>query len=109
MVDEDVVAFGRFVSFFRSQLPLQAELTFKVIALDPSIEERQRLYQIQPRLLSQEDPEAENFLADVGVRLGLWKDVRFAKVSGVSRLWSTRNPVHTISRMLGMAFKVYCR
>lgn len=72
----DVVAFSRFLALFQSELPLLDSPVFNVIALDPSPEPRQRAHQNEPRPLWGEDREELAFLADLGARLGLWKEVK---------------------------------
>jgi len=76
VTEDDVIAFGRFLSLLRSDLPLLNAPAFSVDAPSPYLEPRQRTYQSQPRLLSAEGEEAIAFLAEVGKRLGLWTHVR---------------------------------
>ena len=81
---EDEVAFGRFVSFLRSELPLPGKPSFVVEAPDPELPPRKREYASPPTYLDTgRDPDLR-YLAEAGKNLGLWDDisVRFNPTSG---------------------------
>lgn len=73
---DEVIAFSKFLSFFRSEFPLLYEPALNVFAIDPSPEPRQRFYNDRPQLLGDGDQEAIAFLAKIGERLGLWKNIK---------------------------------
>ncbi|MCY4263263.1 MAG: AAA family ATPase [Gammaproteobacteria bacterium] len=72
---DDVDAFSRFLTLFRSELPLLAEPAFNVVALDPAIDPRRRVYNDQTPPWAK-DQENLAFLANFGIQIGLWEEVK---------------------------------
>ena len=74
---EEVVEFNKFVNFFRSEMPLPAQPSFRVRALDPDVPPRQRSYNELPEYLSDSSDPA--LIALAGRELGLWDDIALTK------------------------------
>ena len=72
---DDSVAFGKFVSFFRSELPLPGTPSFTVEAADPDLPRRKRMYASPPAHLDAGRGVDLRYVAEVGTRLGLWDDI----------------------------------
>ncbi len=70
---ETIAAFGKFVNFFRSEMPLPAQRSFCVRALEPDAPPRQRSYSKPPGHLSVSLERAR--VARAGKALGLWDDI----------------------------------
>lgn len=70
---EAIVDFGKFVNFFRSDMPLPAQPSFHVRALEPHAPPRLRSYKEAPTHLS--DSSERALIAQVGTALGLWDDI----------------------------------
>ena len=71
----DVAEFGKFLNFFRSEMPLPPRRKFHVEALDPQGYSRQRSYRELP--LQFDNDQEKKMVIDVGIRLGLWDSVEF--------------------------------
>ena len=71
---EDGVAFGKFVSFLRSELPLPSTPSFAVEAPDPALPPRKRVHASLPAYLTSRDADLR-YLAEAGKTLGLWDDI----------------------------------
>jgi len=79
ITSEDIAAFGKFINFFRSEMPLPTCRRFFVEALDPQGISRRRSYEELP-LKMNNDREKES-VSDIGVYLGLWDKVQFRENS----------------------------
>ena len=71
---KEVAEFGKFVNFFRSEMPLPPAHCFNVNALEPRLPDRHRVYRKAPYYLS--DPEERARINLVGTTLGLWEDIK---------------------------------
>ena len=72
----DDVAFGKFVSFLRSELPLPQEPSFVIEAPDPSQQcQRRRQYTSLPAYLDTSRGADLCFATQVGTKLGLWDEI----------------------------------
>ena len=74
----EVVEFGKFVNFFRSEMPLPGAPSFLVKALDPSMPSRRRRYEEAPVYLK--DAADRSRISDVGTTLGLWENIELNDV-----------------------------
>ena len=83
----DDVGFAKFVSFFRSELPLPESPSFAVESLDPSPSlPRKRLYQSLPDYLDPACGADRDYLAEIGKKLKLWDGISHRKASDTSNL-----------------------
>ena len=72
----DDAAFAKFVSFFRSSLPLPKQPMLPVQAFDPAKQEpRKRVYSSLPRYLDPACGANPDALNDIGRNLGLWEAI----------------------------------
>lgn len=69
----EIAQFGKFVNFFRSEMPLPPKRCFRVRALDSNVPPRRRQYQEPPRYLSDATERAQ--INEVGTTLGLWQSI----------------------------------
>ena len=67
--------FAKFVSFFRSGLPLPGNRPFTAITVDPELPPRRREYPSPPPYVAPTDVDSMSFLRSVGKTLELWDDV----------------------------------
>jgi len=81
---EEVVEFNKFVNFFRSEMPLPAQPSFHVSALDPDVLPRQRSYRELPNYLI--DSSERDAIARVGKEIGLWNDIALTKSTSDDRM-----------------------
>jgi len=81
---EEVVEFNKFVNFFRSEMPLPAQPSFHVSALDPDVRPRQRSYRELPNYLI--DSSERDAIARVGKEIGLWNDIALTKSTSDDRM-----------------------
>ena len=72
---KDEVEFGKFVSFFRSELPLPGTPSFAVEAPEPDLPPRKRAYESLPAYLDTGGLRDLSHLAEAGKNLGLWDDI----------------------------------
>ena len=70
---KEIVEFGKFVNFFRSEMPLPEAPSFLVKVLDPSMPPRRRRYGEPPVYLN--DTADRSRISDVGTTLGLWGNI----------------------------------
>ncbi len=73
VASDDIVAFGKFINFFRSEMPLPSRRCFHVEPLDPRVMPRQRIYSEPP--FKVEDDKELALVNDAGTSLGLWDSV----------------------------------
>ena len=74
---ENIVRFGKLISYIRSEFPMPRTRSFPISAPDPVPQfSRQRTYESFPVSSGLSTEEESRFLADVGNRLGLWGDIR---------------------------------
>ena len=81
VAEDDVAAFAKFVSFLRSDLPLQGKAAFNVYPLDPAPGDRERVYGERPPLPDSARGGGTS-LEQLGQRLGLWKRVHVRRLDG---------------------------
>lgn len=74
---KEIVDFGKFVNFFRSEMPLPEQRSFHVKALEPDAPPRQRSYREPPEHLS--DSSERALIAQAGPVLGLWDNIALTK------------------------------
>lgn len=79
--ENEVVAFAKFVSFLRSDLPLQGDAALNVQPLNPAPGARERVYAKRP-VLPEDASSGETFLEQLGQRAGLWQGVHVRRVDG---------------------------
>ena len=85
--DVEFVEFAKFVSFFRSELPLPESPSFAVESLDPSPSlPRKRLYQSLPDYLDSACGADRNYLAEIGKKLKIWDGISHRKASDTNNL-----------------------
>lgn len=73
----EVINFSKFISFVRTELPLQTDPVFDAFASDPvQVTSRKRLYSVRPQLLENNDQEASVILSEFGASIGLWRDIQ---------------------------------
>lgn len=83
----DDVEFAKFVSFFRSELPLPRSRSFAVESPDPSPSlSRQRFYQSLPDYLDPAYDADRDYLAEIGKELKLWNEIYHRKTPDKSTL-----------------------
>ena len=75
---EEVGEFGKFLNFFRSEMPLPPAQSFNVNTLRPNLPVRRRIYQKAPSYLN--NPAERDSISRVGTKLGLWKDIQVKDV-----------------------------
>lgn len=93
----NVVAFNRFLTLFQTELPLLRDSAFNVFALNPSPDHRQRIYHNEPIPPWNENQEELASLADLGARLGLWREVKIhADKQGFAIMVSTEAGTHNL-------------
>ena len=80
IVSSDIDRFGKFINFFRSEMPLPRSRCFDVLALEPDVPFRQRAYQ-EPPIYLLEERERER-INRFGAKLGLWDSILLEKRSG---------------------------
>ena len=73
VTSKDVAEFGKFVNFFRSEMPLPSSRCFRVSALEPSVPRRRRQYREVPSYLS--DAVERAGIGGVGTTLELWESI----------------------------------
>ena len=73
VTSEDIVEFGKFINFFRSEMPLPPSRCFHVQALEPNIPPRRRRYREPPGHLRDAHEMAR--ISDIGRTLGLWQNI----------------------------------
>ncbi|MYB34846.1 MAG: AAA family ATPase [Gammaproteobacteria bacterium] len=79
---KEIVEFGKFINFFRSEMPLPGGCCFHVNALEPNIPPRKRRYQEPPRYMRDAADRAS--LIRAGSTLGLWQNLELDDaISGV--------------------------
>ena len=76
VTSDEIVEFGKFINFFRSEMPLPAGRCFYVRALEPSIPPRRRRYRDPPGYLSDAAERAR--INHVGTTLGLWGNIELS-------------------------------
>ena len=69
----EIIGFGKFVNFFRSEMPLPGNRCFDVRALGPDIPTRKRTYQEPPTYLL--DAQEVVRIGRFGKKLNLWDDI----------------------------------
>ena len=74
VTSKEVAEFVKFINFFRSEMPLPKERCFNVVAPEPKLPSRQRIYQEAPGYLN--DPAERARISRVGTTLGLWQDIK---------------------------------
>ena len=87
ITSEDIVAFGKFINFFRSEMPLPPCRQFHVEALDPQGLTRQRSYKEPPLKLN--NGQEKKLIIDAGIHLGLWDNVELREnaLSGAREIY----------------------
>ena len=83
VTSQEVVDFGKFVNFFRSEMPLPTQPSFRIEALEPDTPPRQRSYREPPRHLS--DSSERRRIAQSGTALGLWDDIALTESTSSDR------------------------
>ena len=73
----DVAEFGKFVNFFRSQMPLPPGPVFNVLAFEPQVGPRTRTYEEPPPYLR--TAEHITRTSNVGRTLGLWETIEVSE------------------------------
>ena len=76
---DEIVSFGKFINFFRSDMPLPEKPSFLVEAIDPNLSSRQRSYETPPTFL--ENIRDMNRINDTGSALGLWESIALNQVN----------------------------
>ena len=76
---DEIIEFGKFVNFFRSEMPLPTKQSFLVTALDPRLPPRKRKYADPPSYLSESIDRS--LVGDVGKTLNLWEDIELIDTS----------------------------
>lgn len=80
VMSDDIVEFGRFVNFFRTQMPLPVSTCFLVRALEPRAPARRRRYSEPPSHLR--DTVERRQISEVGGVLGLWQKIDLNENAG---------------------------
>ena len=70
---KELVEFGKFINFFRSEMPLLGSTSFNVEAIEPKLPPREREYVSTPSHL--ENSETTALLGEIGTYLGLWEEI----------------------------------
>ncbi len=75
---EEIINFGKFINFFRSEMPLPAHPSFHVKAPEPHAPPRLRSYKEPPVYLS--NSSERSLIAQAGTALGLWSDITLTEI-----------------------------
>ncbi len=82
VTSEEIIQFGKFVNFFRSDMPLENSRFFDVRALEPNLPIRRRVYRKTPHYLC--DYEKTNQISRVGKTLGIWEQIQVIDIESGS-------------------------
>ena len=73
VTSKEVAEFGKFINFFRSEMPLPSGRCFRVRGLEPNVPKRRRQYREVPGYL--DDAVERAGIGEVGKTLGLWERI----------------------------------
>lgn len=105
ITSEDIAAFGKFVNFFRSEMPLPPHRPFYVEALEPQGTPRQRAYKEPPFEFN--DDQERALVSDVGANLGLWDSIELRENTLLGDTEVYVNTVAGSHNLLDVGYGVY--